>query len=118
MSTEDIRSLEELLEAGEVEAALLLKGEGWTDGEREIAREAWKAGLAVRRAEITRLQAQIRTLALLVRIGFLVTVDGERATTEIVRDPETRKVLMAILQAKDADAAGLVVIEMATYEEG
>ena len=66
----------------------------------------------------TRLQAQVRTLALLVRIGFLVTVGGERATSDIVRDPETLKLLMAILQAKDADAAGLVAVEMATDEEG
>ena len=44
-------------------------------------------------------------LVALVRVGFLVTVNGERATADLVRDPETRDLLLTILGAKDTAAA-------------
>jgi len=44
-------------------------------------------------------------LVTLVRVGFLVTVGGERATADIVGEPKLRELLMTILQAKDTEAA-------------
>lgn len=38
------KSLEVLLEAGEVEAVLLFKGD-WTEAEKQAAREGWEIGL-------------------------------------------------------------------------
>lgn len=133
MADVESRSLEELLEAGEVTSALLLKGDGWTDRERDIARQAWEAGLAANvsvqktqslRAELhnaarnftaladekERLRNLVGTLTTLVRIGFLLSVDGERATSDIVRDPETRGLLMSILQAVDSNAAAISAV--------
>lgn len=56
-------------------------------------------------AEAARLREQAADLVLLVRIGFLVTVDGERATADFVKEEKTRALLLAILQAKDTAAA-------------
>ncbi len=61
-------------------------------------------GLTVNRIE------QMKTLVTLVRIGFLVRVDGERGTPDVVRDPEARKLLMTILQASNADEACLDIL--------
>lgn len=46
-----------------------------------------------------------RALTVLVRIGFLVSVDGERANADDVREPQLRKLLFTILQAEDTETA-------------
>ena len=57
------------------------------------------------REHITKLETTLQGTVALVRIGFLVTVDGERIKPDLVRNPETRALLMTILQAEDTDAA-------------
>jgi hypothetical protein len=52
-------SVEELLEAGEVRAALLLKGD-WDEGDRKLALDVWEAGLAVGDQVIADLARNIR----------------------------------------------------------
>lgn len=63
-------------------------------------RERFEAIETLAEAERERKQ-----LVALVRIGFLVTVDGERATPDFVQEPATRELLLKILQAKDTEAA-------------
>jgi hypothetical protein len=55
--------------------------------------------------ETLRLSEERDKLVALVRIGFLVTINGERADADVVNDPEMRKLLFTILQAKDTAAA-------------
>lgn len=47
----------------------------------------------------------IAELVTLVRVGFLVRIDGERATVDTVREPELHELLRTILQAKDTEEA-------------
>ncbi len=60
--------------------------------------------------EIEDLRVDVAFLVALVRIGFLVTENGERATADLVRHPATRDLLLTILQAKDAHAATAAVL--------
>lgn len=54
---------------------------------------------------VVSLFEQLESLVTLVRIGFLVTVNGEKGRTDVVNDPELRKLLFTILQAQDIAAA-------------
>lgn len=65
--------------------------------------EAAEARLAV----ATELQ---ENLVLLVRFGFLVSVNGERATADAIKDGRLRELLFSILQAKDVAAARAVLV--------
>jgi hypothetical protein len=70
------------------------------------------------KAERDRLAAQVAELVALVRIGFLVTLDGERATPDLVRNPGLRGLLFTILQAEDTDAARAALTEPAQTIKG
>jgi hypothetical protein len=68
-------------------------------------RDDARAMTRIANSRCARLQQAIAPLVTLVRIGFLVTVNGELAGTEVVNDSSTRELLFAILQAKDTAAA-------------
>lgn len=51
----------------------------------------------------------VTKLVTLVRVGFLVRVDGERATLDSVRDPDLNKMLRTIMQAVDAEDAAVAI---------
>lgn len=70
---------------------------------RTISRLVARAKLAEARAE--RLEKERDKLVTLVRFGFLVTVNGERAKADDVKEPGLRRTLMTVLQAKDTEAA-------------
>jgi hypothetical protein len=57
-----------------------------------------------------RLTEGLRDLVILVRIGFLLTVNGERPTADIVTDPKVRGLLLTILQAEDSEAAARALL--------
>lgn len=63
-------------------------------------------------AERDGLLEQLEALVLLVRVGFLVTVNGVRGSTDVINDPDLRKLLFTILQAPNtADAIKAVIYE-------
>jgi hypothetical protein len=57
------------------------------------------------------LSKRTRELVTLVRVGFLVRIDGERATVDTVREPELHELLMTILQANDTETAYIAIRE-------
>lgn len=77
------------------------RGDGRTWRERALAAEA----------EAARLREQETKLVTLIRMGFLVTVNGERGRTDIVNDPAHRELLFTILQAKDVEQAVAALAE-------
>lgn len=50
------------------------------------------------------IEELLEQLTVLVRIGFLVSVGGERATADTVANPELRALLLSILQAESTTA--------------
>ncbi len=85
-------------------------GEMWGDlaalGETaDREREVWKRESESYFQRAERAETALRQAVTLVRIGFLVTVDGERATADTVREPSIRELLLTILQAKDSESA-------------
>ena len=86
--------------------------EKWSDrGDFLCYRHEWLA--LEERAEAA--EARVRELVTLVRIGFLVTVDGGRATADTVAEPGLRALLFSILQAEDTAQA--VVMSAAPRQE-
>jgi len=102
---EDLRA--ELSRLREEQDAALNLLDGMTVASRGWERDfrAAEARLGEAQRECVRLQQALAPLVTLVRIGFLVTVNGERAGSEVVKDPATREILFAILKAKDTAAA-------------
>lgn len=62
-------------------------------------------------AELIEYKILIAKLVTLIRVGFLVRVDGERATIDTVRNVELHKLLMTILQAEDSEIASFTILK-------
>lgn len=96
--------------AAEARAAVVKLAEDVSDA--DLSAQLWRDATEIQkdRAEASKrqvaaLEAEREKLVTLVRVGFLVTVNGERATADTVANPEVRETLFSILQAKDTAAA-------------
>lgn len=65
---------------------------------------------------LQRVEEQLASLITLVRLGYLVTVNGERGRTDVVNDPALRDLLFTILQAKDTATAIAAVASSPEHE--
>jgi hypothetical protein len=109
----DEEALEDRALAAEAEAELLRGARRYLQEEVDV-----QATLAVTRdisrrqyvERARRLTEGLRDLVILVRIGFLLTVNGERPTPDIVTDPKMRELLFTILQAEDSEAAARALL--------
>lgn len=77
---------------------------------------AWEKARRSASERAAREREQRNRLVTLVRIGFLASVEGERATADLVREPEHRALLMAILQAEDTEHAVAAIDRMVRDE--